>query len=168
VQEKKSIGCLFFPAIIPAVFAFSAGCGVRDGGVDASLDGSFDGAQDGALAQDGSFDDAQDGSEDASADAGFDGSGVDAGEDSGPGDGGYDGGGQVCGKYFCPPDQFCVERIHDQDAGPREPTWQCMLFREDCPARDCACALISFISASCVSPRCTSTSPVMVQCDDLN
>jgi hypothetical protein len=104
-----------------------------------------------------------------------DGGGADGGIlDVGIGDGGTvdggaeDGGVQSCGKYTCLGDEFCVERIHDHDAGAAYSTWQCMMYWNECLLRECSCAVKSFISQSCMNPVCTSSAPVRLRCDDLN
>lgn len=83
--------------------------------------------------------------------------------DGGAGDGGV----VQCGEADCLGDQFCVERVHDNDTGGAYSTWECNMFR-DCAKRDCACAIQSFVSASCTNPVCTSDSPFRLKCDDLN
>jgi len=81
--------------------------------------------------------------------------------------GGTDGGATACGDMTCMANEFCVQRVHGQDAGPKPPTWMCQNYW-NCPEATCACALASFMSASCVSPVCTSSAPVVIRCDDLN
>ncbi len=78
-----------------------------------------------------------------------------------------DGGAGMCGDMSCKENEFCVERVHDQDAGPVPSTWQCQLYFM-CMEHTCACAIMNFVSASCVSPTCVSESPVQLRCDDLN
>jgi hypothetical protein len=78
-----------------------------------------------------------------------------------------DGGPPPCGAVPCKDDEFCVERVHDQDAGPVPSTWQCQVYFT-CMEHTCACALQNFVSASCVAPVCVSDDPVMLRCDDLN
>jgi hypothetical protein len=78
-----------------------------------------------------------------------------------------DGGAPGCGDQTCKPDEFCVERVHSQDAGPVPATWQCQLYFM-CMEHTCACALQNFVSASCISPTCESEDPVTLRCDDLN
>jgi hypothetical protein len=73
----------------------------------------------------------------------------------------------ACGDASCSETEFCVERVHVRDGGPLS-TWMCMRYFQ-CTTTDCACALASFISQSCVSPTCSREGPdVQLRCDDLN
>lgn len=78
-----------------------------------------------------------------------------------------DGGPVNCGGVSCKDNEFCIERVHDQDAGPVPPTWMCELYFT-CMEHTCDCALMNFVSASCIAPTCVSESPVWIRCDDLN
>jgi len=79
-----------------------------------------------------------------------------------------DGGAPNCGDQTCKDNEFCVERVHSQDAGPVPSTWQCQIYFQ-CMEHTCPCALQNFVSASCVNPTCQSEGPpVLLRCDDLN
>ena len=78
-----------------------------------------------------------------------------------------DAGSSACGDMTCTVNEFCVERVHAQDAGPKPPTWMCQTYW-NCSEPTCACALASFMSASCIAPTCVSAMPVVIRCDDLN